>query len=589
MSSKENKITPRYGIEVPIEVIKKGKLSNFLVTKKLFTGFSIKNPSLGPYLDRLRNKIGITRAQFCEIFGKAANRYNIIVNGMEGINLEMFLDVPKHPIVQKELTAIQLNNLKVKFENFLTAQNTIIVWSKIRLKFNLNNLEKIKLNNQIYVILPITNWEVKKTRDAVKEYIIEYYKKNIRAPDTVKIRKKFSGFIESERLSGRTYNDFLRECKIPPIREKIYNWADPKDRKIVEDWVIESYNEFGQPPTGEEAREKFSGFVGYLSRHGTTWNDYLRSHGYPLHLEMKYDYSDPQTQKEIIKWIEDYVDFYGRSPTSDELKEVFGGFINYLLRQGMTWNDFLKKYGFPINLEINYDWSDPKNIAKVETWLKNYFDKYEESPSAPEVDNVWGGFRVHIGKLGKTLNDFLQSRGYPIYDKEKNQKEGDLFDNLGKFSLNLINKNCLINYRVHHPTLESTESYLIPDGIVHNLAEKPIKLKGKSIFLKRGQKLDEIIEFKRSYGGIKPKDWAKYPKIAKKIKFYLLKGGVNIPPVEIHGCKISFHSKKELITELKMRANPSNRSKINKTIQKIFSLDKGITDLDDEQLSLDAF
>ena len=652
MSSKENDSTPRYGIEVPLQQYERGDLGGYILQHNHYEDFFIRGSRLSFFLEDLRNKVQLNKSQFATILERDQGNYYRVLKGKGGIKLPLFINLPNHPTIQNKLGIRGLGYVKNAVSEILIDPSSIIYRSTFKINFSLENLEQRRIEGVDYVILPTNLYEVRGGRARLKEWVLKYYKDNKIAPKSTEFLKEFPTFLNVEREYNRTWNDFLKECGITPRHDWTYDWSDQKNIEMVEKWVKKFHREYGRSPTYNEVQAEFgSGFHGYWRKVlGKTYNQFLQNLNLPLTYEMEYDWSDPAMFELVEDWVEVFFNEFGRVPSTREVTdkfssgvfdvmrrmnttwtqflekkgyprlrkemtdwsnpenvqevenyvrnyfdqngvsppetlmiEVFGGFITSMRNRGVLWNDFLRSLGLPPRFEMQYDWSDPVTFEIVRKWAIAFYKKYGDSPS--RGDFYLEGFGSMLGI--KRLNEFLEECGLPTRDMERSYLEGNLFDVIGKKSFQILHPNSLVNYLVYHPDFEG--DYIIPDIIIHDFGRSPIKLKGKSIKMKRGEKLDEIIDFKRSYGSLKPKVWAKYPKVAKKIKFYLLKEGTKIQPTEQDGCKISFHSKNELIQELREKRDQFNEERINTLIRKITLLDKGITDFDRGQQLLDEF
>lgn len=422
------------------------------------------------------------------------------------------------------------------------------------------------------------DWIDPKTIKEVERWIQNYYDSFKKSPTCNDVIEQFSsGFFGYLRRNGKTWNEFLIERGFPTNYEVKYDWNNPNSIKMVRDWIKKFYLDNDKSPTLVELNNYFGrGFYQYLVRTGKRWNEILNEYGCPLNEEIQYDWLDPTTIEDVELWIGVYFEENGFSPTLDEVMRQFSyGFgTSYLRREGKTWNEFLLERGYTPRQEKIYSWTDPQTIKELETWIKNYFETYKDSPTFTDVEKEFSsGISYHLRKFGKTWNDYLTELGYPIHNVEQVKQEGNLFDTIGKEALPFLHKNILIDYRIFSPLFES---YIIPDGILHNFSKTPLKIVAKSIFIQKNQKLDVFIDFKRSYAAISPKNFSVYPRIAKEIRFYLLKGGKNIPELEKDGCKIKFLSKENLINQLSSVLRSLNEEQIKLLIKRIYTLDKGV-------------
>ena len=501
-----------YGIIIPLELLNNGKLIETLKGFEVLGNFYLKNPELGSLLENLREKLQLSRTAFSQILEIHQGRYSTIAENLRGINLKKILYLPENPAVQNELTQAEIKSLKKNLETLITSKNTCLrISSQDILNFCPANLERIKIGTQDYVILPTSKWELKGKREEIKQWTIKYYEINKQAPNTKKFNDQFPGFLDHERrVYSRTWNHFLNECRIPLNYERLFDWTKPEHVEIVSGWIKE------------------------------------------------------------------YNDRFHRSPPEAKLNEKFPGFLTHLIRyENKRYNEFLQKKGYPLNREVcEYRaWSDPANIKIVKDWIGGYVNSHGDAPPEAEITREFGGF-IHYLRQRENLTylEFLKSNGYPVIDFDEKQAEGYSFEKFGNDCMEILYG--IHQYRVVHPVVnEYDHKYAIPDSIVHDFAKEPLKVIGKTVYLDDGQKLDMLIDFKRSFGGVDIKEWEIYTKMAKKLNIYILKGDYRLV-YEKNGCLITFYSKVDLIDQLKMKKNPTNKDKIEFLIKKIHAIDR---------------
>ena len=425
-----------------------------------------------------------------------------------------------------------------------------------------------------------TDWQDPSTVRLVEDWITSFAKQNGRSPYLKEVLKKFGGFFDYLKRENLTYNKFLEERGF----KVEYNWRDPFTIKLVKNWIEYFIKQNGRTPLLEEVRQEFGGFGHYLKREKVSYNDFLKKGGHSPNIEFEYDWQDPNTLKLVENWISDFTKKNGRSPYLEDLRNEFRGFRNHLRRKKLTYNEFLKTRGYFPNLEFEYNWQDPNTIKLMENWIASFVKEFGEPPSLREIEKKFGGVNYYFKKELLTYNIFLEVHGYSTHKMEQVIEEGVSFDKIGKDCMEILSNS--EQFRVFHPiTKEFNINYVHPDCIIHNFTKIPFAKTKNNIYLKDGQKFDEIIEIKRSLGSMSIKDWEIYTIIAKRLKIYLLKGSTNLIQ-EKNGCQIIFYSKNELFHQLRSKITPSNRMKVVNLIKKIQALDKKldlatIKDLDD--------
>lgn len=557
-----------YGILVPLEIIEKGGLAKTLKEFNLLSKKYLANPKLILVQDQLRKKLHLGVHKFSQLIR------NDIQSG--SINLQKFLHLSENPILLHKLTMGELKSLEEEIENILTSNQTNIYSQGAQFYFNFypETLEKIKIGNLDYVILPTSKWETPQKRNEMKQWVLEYYKKFKKAPTYEHMTAQFGGFIDYEaKVYKRSYNQFLTECKIPINYEKIYDWTQSTTIKSVEEWIAKYNNSYGKSPTYEELGKEFPGFHNYLERERLTLTKFLNARGYlPTH-KIVHDWKDSSIIKLIDAWIQDFVNIYGRSPYYKEVLKKYGGFGFYLSQEKLSYNKFLKSRGYSLNHEPIYNWKDPCTVELVKTWIQEYIKIHGQSPPFLDVRKSFGAFEMYLKRKKLIYNEFLEINGYPKREFKPPLDEGLIFDKLGKDCLEILFKN-VRQFRVFHPIVKKYGyDYVIPDGIIHDFNKNPFPKKGSTISLEEGQKFDTIIEIKRSYTAISRKEREIYTAMAKKMKIYLLKDYTNLIQ-EKNGCQIIFYSKNELFYQLRSKITPSNQTKIVYLMKKIQALDK---------------
>ncbi|NVM01378.1 MAG: hypothetical protein HWN67_03530 [Candidatus Helarchaeota archaeon] len=217
-----------------------------------------------------------------------------------------------------------------------------------------------------------------------------------------------------------------------------------------------------------------------------------------------------------------------------------------------------------------------KKRNEIKNWALGFYVFTGRSPNRREFESHFRGYTRIEKEAGRKFSDNLKVWNLPIYESEKALIEGDKFDKIGKKCLEMIDENIKIDHYVHY-RLESVKgNFVIPDGIKNDFNKNPIKIEGKNIYLKKGEKLDRILEFKRSKRGIQKKDKEIYSKIANNIDFYLLKSRPIVTEENWNGCKVTYHTKEELINLLKdLRKRKSEReNEINSLISEIYNIGK---------------
>lgn len=284
----------------------------------------------------------------------------------------------------------------------------------------------------------------------------------------------------------------------------------------------------------------------------------------------------------VIQWMKYFVEKNKRSPTHRELKEQFGGGLYHSLnRYGLTHNDLLKILGLPLNEEKIYDWSNPKirEIPKLWAynffWLTYIFSPKGRSPKLREMQAKFPAFIKYLGRNTFTYNDLLKSWNLQQTDIKQINREGLLFDKIGKNCLSLLYKNAIKEPRIYYTVLESNKwKYIRPDGIVHDFTKTRLKRIKKGIYLRNGEKVDKIVEFKRTFGSMKPKDWHIYSNLANNLDIFLLIGNSN--SYKVNNSKITFYSLKDLISFLRKNITLQVKSKIQPLIKQLRAITQGL-------------
>ncbi|MFX1297475.1 MAG: hypothetical protein ACFFD2_21815, partial [Promethearchaeota archaeon] len=212
------------------------------------------------------------------------------------------------------------------------------------------------------------------------------------------------------------------------------------------------------------------------------------------------------------------------------MKEEFGGGLYHNFKKyGLTHNDLLKIFELPLNEEKLYDWLDPKTREIPKLWANNFFwltyifNQRARSPKLREIKTQFPGFFKYLDRIKITYNTLLKSWNLQLTDIKPINREGLLFDKIGKKCLNVLFKNAIKEPRVYYTENENNSlKYIKPDGVVHNFIKNPLKKVKNSIFLKNRQRVHTIVEFKRTFGSMKPKDWYIYSNLANKMEIFLL-------------------------------------------------------------------
>ncbi len=543
-----------YGIWIPSEIIEEKKLSPLLRKYGFFMEYSLKNPELGKFLQQIQANLELNNRNFSKIIKLDPSDYSKVIKNRRGIIIKNILYFHEHPLIKNRFTEKQVDNIKKQFESFLTDKNSIISWSRMKLNFHPDNLERVQFDDADYVILPTSNWETKEKRYQISKWAKFFWEQNKSPPKISDFKKKFKGYHTYLGNKNITHNSILKSLELPVNVEYCYDWSNPKDWEVAKEW----------------AQGFYIGTFFFGSIFG----------------------------KE------------GRSPTRREIGMKFGGLDKHLRRKGVptvageikinTHNELLRFWELPLNREITYDWSDPKLWEIVRDWTQgfyisiSFFSSFSgEKGRSPTVKEISSQF-------GKGLYNFLHDKGYfdvkknisisshnelmqfwnlPITELEKVNKEGKVFDKIGKECLNLklLFANAVIEHAVYHPSLKNSgKKFVIPDGIIHDFNENPIMKKGKKIFLKKIQRIDKFVDFKRNFGSMERKDWDLYTKLAKTMDIFLLHGVKKI--YRKNGCKITFHPINKFISMLRNKISPLNKSGVELIIRKIELLKRGIID-----------
>lgn len=572
-----NLIKNGYGFLIPLEIFQNRGIGELFCKLRLFKKFSLKSPELEHFLNELKEKLDISRKNMCQILGKHPASYSRIIRGLEGINIQKLVQIPQTKLIQKILKINEIEQLKKNIDQILTNPKTTIMTSTNKFSFDINKLAIQKIDNHSFVILPTSHLETKKIRTDFKRSCLDFNEKHKKAPTYYGLNKKYRDLIEHDRIKyGRTFNDFLKEFNIPVRKETKHFWEKDANRRRVINFVKKTYNDKGVAPTVLDIRGKFRrGFISYLEEKGITWNEFLvKECNVTVNIEFGF-WSRPENKKLVDEWIYQYVKSTKKSPTQSEVDEKFPGFLNHLLRyKKTTWNNYLNKRGYPPNHTFEFNWKDPELFEDAKKWVISYRKKFKRTPGMRDfIKKFSAGLFVYI-----SWNDFLiKDCGVPINEFDKCHQEGLNFDKLGKKCFKLIDKSIKIEKKIYHPIFQDkNKESVVPDGIKHDFDQRPLKVTKAGIFLNEGQRLDEILELKRTYGSKEEKDEEYYPRFAKQITYFLLIGNSNIPDEEKYGCKITYRSVDELIDKLKDKINPQNQEKITGLIQDLYFLKKGL-------------
>ena len=627
-----------YGYWVPLEIIQQGSLSALLRKTGTFKDFNIKNPGLGPYIEFIRVELQLKQGNFLKILGKNSGYFKIIKNEW-GVNIQRFLHLSEHPFIQEKLTKKEIEGYEKMINKILISKDSVISKGGVRIKLNFHpdNLQKIKLGSRDYVILPTGKWETKRERNIISQWIEKFRKDhNGRSPTKRIIRREFPGFLNHLSRYGIKFNDFLKSMELPLNLELKYDWKNYESWEMAKTWASLKYI-FGErkSPTKREILDTFGGLYNHLKKFGVPTedghipiykhNELLKFWDLPPNLEHKYNWNDHKNWDLVKNWIQNFhtvthifdLGREGRSPTMKEVVEQFGqGLWDHSRKFGIPnkerhiqihkYNDLLKSLELPPTLKKIYDWTNPNIWTQLKQWIRNFyatthiFDNDGRSPTLNDAERRFGqGFYKHLRKYGISevetkifsYNDLLKSINLPITDIKQNKKEGDQFERVGKEYLDFLYQDIIKGYKIFHPVLKNyNKKWVVPDGITHNFDKIPLKKNQSAIFLTKEQKLDKLIDFKRSFGAMTKKDWKIYPKLTKNIDIILLKG--NNRTYQVKNCQIRFISKRKFIQSLREKITPSTKEQIEILIGKIQAIDRGLYDKiykDDEQKTLSDY
>lgn len=584
-----------YGVAVPLEYFKNGNVTEVIKKCEQFDDYFIKNPKLGSLLKQLQGDLQLNRLEFMKMFHendkyfKQGQRehsmdasFRRIIRNAVGIKMQNLVVLPEKEIVRDRFNDAQMKNLRDRIEQILTGRETQIIAKRTRLNLHPNSLEKIRIGNELYAILPTSKFEIKVEREKYGQWISEFYEENGRAPTQREFMKICGGFLNHELKSGRTYNDILKNQGVPINFEMKYDWTDPEHRKLPKEWSMDFYEQNGRAPMKKEFGEVWGGFITHEKAKGKTYNDSLREWKLPLNFEKKYDWTNPEHRELPRKWASLFFEKHGRAPTQQESEKLWGGFLHYEQRKKNSYNDILREWKLPLNYEKNYDWTKSEHRELPRKWVLTFIENHGRTSSQREFGELWNGFIKNEQRNGKSYNDILTDFGLPNREISKFQKEGRAFHAVGKeFSPYLYNKP-LHEPFIRHPFLKTAgRDHLKPDEVVNS---QRLKIKNNVILLNRGQRLDKIVEYKRSFHALEEKDWELYTKVCKEMDVYLLKGE-HTHSIFKNGCKITFYSKNDLIGNLKDEINEINHTRIKKLIEEIEDIDSGILNSQQSKIS----
>ncbi|NVM01377.1 MAG: hypothetical protein HWN67_03525, partial [Candidatus Helarchaeota archaeon] len=219
-----NTINHGFGVAVPLETVEKGRLRESINKVDTFEKFSIKNLETGKLLEDLREKLQLSKNKFSNLININSTSYHEVIRDKKGMNLKKFTQIPDLTYIKNSLTSQELKEIKIKAERILTSKDTIITCGRAHLNFNIDNLERIKIGKRDHIVLPTSEYELKGAREEAKKKVINYFNEYGKAPSAKVIRQLgLKGFYTNEEKYGRTHNDFLKECKVPIIQERIRN------------------------------------------------------------------------------------------------------------------------------------------------------------------------------------------------------------------------------------------------------------------------------------------------------------------------------------------------------------------------------
>ncbi len=640
-----------YGVAVPLEIVQEGHLGEWLLESGVAEQFKIKHPELGALLGQIYTevyqKFNWSKKKFCRSLGVGKTGYYPLIANRFGVPLNKLLNLPQQLTSEKiqllknsDLTDDELDSLKQNrhllqktIDRILLGEDTTIFTrgSSVTWNFHPANLKSVQYKNQDHIIIPTGKWEVKATREEISSWIREFYQKEGKSPNIKEFRRKFGGFFVMEREKyNRHYNDILRGLDLPRNWEQEQDWTDPATWDGVKRWMEGFYvvtslfnplmGKKGRSPSAEETKTKYGGVIGALRNQGVpnaqeevhTYNQLLKYWELPLNLERRYDWAKPATWAIAKQWAQG---FYfvtcllnplsgkmGRSPMIRELEAKFGGIMHFpwLKTKGIpgenkkikTFNDLLRVWDLPVNLEVKFDWQNPATWTMVEEWVKGFYvatcffnPLYGDvgmTPQTREIQPFFPGFRKAIRKYGvpgtnkeiRRYNELLEYWRLPTHDRDKAQEEGNQFDLAGKDCLDILYNYSLKNHIVCHPiTPKNNRAFVVPDGIIHDFSKIPLQVTGNKINLEKGQKFDLVVEFKRNYGSMDKKDWEIYTRLAKQMDVYLLRGCAK--DCVVNGCQIRFFNIRELVSILQMHSTPETKSQVDSFIKAIREILRG--------------
>ena len=134
-----------------------------------------------------------------------------------------------------------------------------------------------------------------------------------------------------------------------------------------------------------------------------------------------------------------------------------------------------------------------------------------------------------------------------------------------------MDRQIIIKPRIYVTELiDTAQQYVVPDGVIHKFRRQSPKKTKKTSSMKPNEKLEKVIEFKRSFISITYKDSSIYTKIAKSMDIIFLRGKAK--PLEINGCMICFYNIKEILASLASKKNVVNKDFLNSLTKQIYTI-----------------
>ena len=223
-----------YGKWVPYEIIENGGLGELLRATNWFEHLFLTNPDLGSFLEQLRTKLNLPANKFSALFNIGPTDYGRIIKLEKTIALPTLINIPANPLIQKFFPSPEIADIRNSIDRFLTDKGTFLYSlgsfsHDNKFQWQLDNLEKFRVNGRIYAIIPGSIWDTKQERDKFRSTFRKLVDSNGGiAPMSPEIALKIGwGLIQHEKMVyGRTYPIFSKGSGAQPTLEQTFKVQD---------------------------------------------------------------------------------------------------------------------------------------------------------------------------------------------------------------------------------------------------------------------------------------------------------------------------------------------------------------------------